>query len=205
MRLLPSAIFVCVATVASAQTLPDVAPVDQLPNVPVEQPKPLIGEVAPPSPTPSAEHEWLRQLAGTWAFCGKFGENPENAPTVCNGKYEIRAMGDYWVVADVQSAYPGGKMTAVLQLGYDPDAGRFVGTWADTTHHHLWRYSGSLSEDGKTLTLETSGPNVMTGTGTASYRDNFTVVSEDRIEQKTEIKSGGGFRTMATGELTRSE
>ena len=44
---------------------------------------------------------------------------------------------------------------------------------------HLWKYTGSLSADGKVMTLNCIGPDMVVDGKTANYRDVITIIDAD--------------------------
>ena len=70
-----------------------------------------------------------------------------------------------WIIGEMKGEMPaemgGGKVTAVITLGYDAEKGTYHGTWIDSMHDLLWVYTGTLDSTGKILTLEAEGPNMM--------------------------------------------
>ena len=70
--------------------------------------------------------------------------------------------------------------------------------------NHMWHYEGELDATGKKLVLTAEGPNFMTGTGTAEYRDSYEIKSKDLIITASEAKTAeGDWVTFMTGELRR--
>jgi hypothetical protein len=109
------------------------------------------------------EHRWLQRLVGEWV-----AESAEH-PGVWTET--VRSLGGTWTVAEGRGEMPGGGPAATLMtLGYDPQKGRFVGTWVGSMMTHLWVYDGALDETGNVLSLETEGP-AMDGGGMAKYKD----------------------------------
>jgi hypothetical protein len=65
-----------------------------------------------------------------------------------------------------------------MTLGYDPQAGRFVGTFIASVMTFLWSYRGTLDEATSTLTLDAEGPD-FAGTGMAQYQDVIRFTDDD--------------------------
>ena len=88
--------------------------------------------------------------------------------------------------SDSQTESPAGapsqrwRMASTMTvLGYDPEKGRFVGTWLGTMMSKLWVYEGFLDETKRVLTLESEGPSMTKEGETGKYRDIFTIIDED--------------------------
>jgi hypothetical protein len=134
---------------------------------------------------PQKTHEWLQQLVGEWTFESECNMGPDQPPVKGQGTESVRSLGGLWVIAEGHGDMPGGGLAQTLMtIGYDPQKGRYLGTWIGSMMTHLWIYEGQLDAAEKVLTLETEGP-AMTGEGTAKYRDVI------------EIK-GDGHRTLSS-------
>jgi hypothetical protein len=133
---------------------------------------------------PQQEHEWLQKFVGEWTMEGE-AQNCEagGEPYRSTGTETVRSLGGLWVVGEGQGEMPGGgAATTIITIGYDPATGRYVGTWVGSMMTHLWVYSGERDATGKTLTLETEGPDMSPGAPagkTAKYRDVVTLESDD--------------------------
>jgi hypothetical protein len=68
-------------------------------------------------------------------------------------------LGEFWLVAEGKGEMEGMPgMMSRLTLGFDPEKGKYVGTWVDSMNSYLWHYEGTVDATGKILTLETEGP-----------------------------------------------
>lgn len=142
-----------------------------------------------------AQHEWLRRFLGEWRSEAVIpGEDGAPSETM-SGTERARSLGGLWVVSEISGKSPMGAMEAVLTLGYDPEKGRFVGTWIDSMVNHLWVYEGSLDASGNVLTLESRGPS-FGGDGTlANYRDAFEFKSADHKVLTSSVEGPAGTWT----------
>ncbi len=77
-----------------------------------------------------------------------------------------------------------------MTLGYDPAKG-YVGTWIGSMMPFMWVYDGTLSEDGRVLTLVTEGPN-FSGEGMSTYHDVISIVSENERILTSRVKNDDG-------------
>ncbi|KAA0214934.1 MAG: DUF1579 domain-containing protein [Cyanobacteria bacterium CYA] len=149
-----------------------------LAGMPALQPEDSAHEM-PMLPPPGEQHEWLQQMVGTWSIESKMTP-PGQDPIKCTGTETVRSLGGRWTIGELSIEIPGmGAMRAVITLGYDPQAGRYQGTWVDSITDHMWVYDGTLDPTGKILTLEADGPNMMDPAGgMARYRDVIEIRSE---------------------------
>jgi hypothetical protein len=119
---------------------------------------------------PEKEHKWLQQLVGEWTFEAD-AEGPDQQAQKDAGSESVRSLGELWVVAEGESKMPDGGFAArtMMTLGYDPQKGRFVGSWVGSMMTNMWVYDGGL--EGNVLTLDCEGP-AFDGSGkTANYQD----------------------------------
>jgi hypothetical protein len=129
---------------------------------------------------PQQEHRWLSRLVGEWTWAGEFRTAPDKPPTRNEGREVVYSLGGLWTVGEGEGEMPeGGTARSIMTLGYDPQAGRFVGTFIASMMTHLWTYhSGSLDPSGKVLTLDAEGPSI-NGAGTSKYRDCIEFIDDD--------------------------
>ena len=154
-------------------------------------------------PTPTKEHEWLGQLVGEWDSDMEAVMQPGQPPMKCKGTESVRKLGGFWVIGQGQGEMMGMKVQSVMTLGYDVNKKKYVGTWVDSMQNHMWKYEGTVDEAGKVLTLETEGPNMMTG-GMSKFRDVIEVKGKDQKELRSMIQMPDGkWFTFATAKYTR--
>jgi hypothetical protein len=143
------------------------------------------------------EQVFLRKLVGCWeGVADATSSNPERAVW----RENIHSVYDAWYVGEGHGAMPGGgSATTLLIVGFDRDRGKFVGSWVDTMMNHVWVYEGALDETGRTLVLETSGPDVAAPERTARYRERIAFEDGDNRIFSSEIEGeDGGWKTLMT-------
>lgn len=139
------------------------------------------GNEGMPKVEPQREHAWLRRLAGDWTWeleapAGGPGQQPEKLSGIEHG----RLLGDLWVILEGEGPMPGGgEARTVMTLGFDPQRGRFVGSWIGSMMTWHWVYEGTLDAEQRVLTLESEGPEMSGAGGTARYRDVIEMLSDD--------------------------
>jgi hypothetical protein len=137
-------------------------------------------EGMPEFAAPGEQHEWLHQLVGEWTVESEMSAPGMPEPMKSTGTDSVRSLGGRWIIAELDAEIPDmGKMTAILQLGYDSETGKYQGTWIDSHTDYLWVYEGTLDPTKKILTLEVEGPDMMNPGQTTMYRDVITIVSAD--------------------------
>ena len=128
----------------------------------------------------SKEHQWLQQLVGEWTFEGTGEMGPGQPPHKMSGTESVRSLGGLWIIGEGRGVMPGGSpCTMVLQLGFDPVKGKFVGSWIGSMMANMWVYEGTLDVAGRVLPLDTIGPSFTDATKMTRYQDIIEVVSDD--------------------------
>lgn len=155
---------------------------------------------------PQKEHQWLQKLVGEWTFESEAVMGPDQPPMKSEGSESVRSLGGLWTLGEGQGRMPDGSLaTTMMTLGYDPQKGRFVGTWIGSMMTNLWVYDGELDADGRTLSLYSDGPS-MSGDGMARYRDAIEIVSDDhRIMTAAVQGEDGNWSQFMTAHYRRSK
>jgi hypothetical protein len=128
---------------------------------------------------PQQEHAWLHRLVGEWEFDSEMIDGSGMAPVQHRGTEVVRSIGELWIQGEGQIEMPGGHETSVMTLGYDPQKGRFVGTWLGSMMASLWVYDGTLDAAERVLTLESEGPSFVVEGAIGKYQDVIEIVSDD--------------------------
>lgn len=142
---------------------------------------------------PQAEHAWLQRFVGEWTYEGECLMGPDQPPMKSSGTESVRAIGGYWVVGEGQATMPDGTPgTTIITLGFDPQKGRFVGSFIGSMMTILWVYDGQLDATGRILTLDADGPSWTEPGKTAKYRDVVEAVSDDHRLLKSSVLGDDG-------------
>ncbi|WP_374448912.1 DUF1579 domain-containing protein [Stella sp.] len=156
------------------------------------------------------QHRWLERLAGEWSVEGECSTGPDQPPVTTEMRESARMMGGAWLLAEGSGEMPGGgAMASLMQLGYDPAKGKFVGTFAASMMSHLWTYEGSLDPSGKILTLDTVGPSfadpaAATPGAMTKYQDIIEIVDADhRVMRSRMLGPDGEWRPVMTARYRR--
>jgi hypothetical protein len=157
-------------------------------------------------PPPVKEHEWLKQFVGEWETESEasFGEG---TPAIkCKGSMESKTLGGFWVVNEITSEGMGMPMSGIQTIGYDPKTKKYVGTWVDSATSTLWKYTGSVDETGKILTLEADGPNFLAGGKLTKFKDVYEFKSKDHIVSSSLMQGEDGkWATFMKGNIRRGK
>lgn len=129
---------------------------------------------------PAPEHGWLKQMVGEWVVESEMSMGPGTDPVTGTGRETVTNPGGLWAHAHGKATMPNGEpMEYWCAIGYDVTFHEYRGCWYSDVSSHLWKYVGTLSEDGKTLTLECEGPHMEKDNATAMYRDVHHIVDAD--------------------------
>lgn len=157
-------------------------------------------------PAPLNEHEWLYQFVGEWESVLKTSTGPGQPEFECLGKMTSRKIGGLWVVSELQTDMMGSPMTAIQTLGYDPKTKKYIGTWIDSMYAHMWKYTGTVDESTKSLTLEADGPSFTDPEKSAKYRDIYQFKSADLIVMTSKVQGDDGkWTTFMSGQIKRKQ
>jgi hypothetical protein len=162
-------------------------------------------------PKPTKEHEWLRQLEGSWAGEIDMLIDPMNPakplekPLRSKFTENTTLLGGWWALAAFKGEVMGETFEGRGQYGYDAEKKKYVGTWIDSMMPHLWQYEGSLDPSGKVLTLEAMGPDCMNPTAQLKYRDVHEIVDRDTRRMSSAVQREGKWVPMMRAELKRTK
>ena len=145
------------------------------------------------------EHQWLQQMVGNWTYESEVLTGPDKPPLKSTGTEIVRAIGDFWIIAEGQGPMPGGETaTMVITAGYDPALQKFVATWLGSMLPKLWVYS--CSREGNTLHMDAEGPSMAGDGTTALYRDSLEIIDPDTRAFRSQVRNPDGtwwqFLTM---------
>ncbi|MBS1713096.1 MAG: DUF1579 domain-containing protein [Armatimonadetes bacterium] len=139
---------------------------------------------------PVAEHEWLMQLVGEWTTETEAMMGPDGPPMKMAGRETVVSLGGLWAFGEGESTmHDGQSMQYKVALGYDVSFKEYRGCWFASASSHLWKYTGTLSGDGKSMTLDCQGPSMTKDGETSNYRDVIEIVDGDH---RTLTSSGQG-------------
>lgn len=130
--------------------------------------------------SPTHEHQWLGRLVGEWTWLHEVAATETTRVTRLEGTEHYRSVGALWVVGESVGPSPeGGMHVSLTTLGWDPQRGRFVGTWLGSSMPYLWVYDGELDEAGKALSLYSDGPAMDGSSALVPYKDVITFIDDN--------------------------
>ena len=156
---------------------------------------------------PQKQHQWLQKLVGEWTFEGEGITGPDQPAQKFTGTESVRSLGGLWIIAEGRGEMPGGgPSTTVMTLGYDPQKGRFVGTFIASMMTNMWVYDGELDGSERMLTLDTEGPNMASEGKMARYKDVIEFKSDDhRTLTSYMLGDDGEWHRFMTGNYRRNK
>ena len=127
---------------------------------------------------PQAEHDWLQKFVGEWESVTEAACGPTSEPVKMTGTMSVRSIGGFFIHGEASGGMPdGGPSTSFITLGFDPQTGKYLGTWFGSMMTKLWIYD--CTREGEKLILASEGPSFETPGKTALYHDIVELVSDD--------------------------
>jgi hypothetical protein len=139
---------------------------------------------------PVEQHAWLRRWVGSWSFEGEMATEPGKEPMRWQGVEVVRAVGDLWIVGEMEWTMFGGASRAMLTVGFDPKKGRFVGSWIGSMTAYMWVYDGWL--EGGELVLEAAGESFVEPGTMTMFRDITQLVGDDERRFRAMMRDAQG-------------
>ena len=118
--------------------------------------------VAQQSPA-TEEHKGLATEVGEWDAEITLWYTPDAEPVKSKGMETNRMLGGVWLISDFEGEAAGEKFQGHMQLGYDPQKKKYVGTWIDTMSPYLQTMEGDYDKATHTSTMLSKGVDIQTG------------------------------------------
>ncbi|MCC7369849.1 MAG: DUF1579 domain-containing protein [Chloroflexi bacterium] len=127
---------------------------------------------------PQAEHEWLQKFVGEWESVTEMSCGPTGEPVKATGTMSIRSIGGFFIHGEATGVMPDGdSMISFMTLGFDAQAGKYVGTWFGSMMTKLWVYDAT--REGEKLILASEGPSFEAPGKTTMYHDIVELVDDN--------------------------
>jgi hypothetical protein len=153
---------------------------------------------------PINEHEWLQNLVGEWKIESEMSMEPGGPKMKTGGTASVKNLDGLWAFAENKETMPDGQaVTSYFALGYDVTFKEYRGCVVMSASSHLWNYTGKLSEDGKTMTLDCEGPDMVKDEGTALYRDTIELIDENHRVHTSYAQVDGTMQEFAVARYSR--
>lgn len=106
---------------------------------------------------PGKEHEFLKDMEGTWDAEMKF-QIPGAAEQTSKGTETVVLVGGFWAVFDIKFAdMMGGPWHGHGTIGYDPVKKKYVGSFVHSMAPFMSIGEGTADAGGKTMTMSWDG------------------------------------------------
>lgn len=150
--------------------------------------------------TPGEQHKALAWHAGNWEGKNTMWMMPDSDPVTVDTKSTVTSIMDgRYLKIEMQGEMPGmGPYAGFGLLGFDNLSGKYVANWIDNHSTTIMNGTGSMSPDGKVLTIE-YGYTCPVTKKPATMREVQTVTGPNTktFEMFTaEPKSGKVYRVM---------
>ncbi len=154
---------------------------------------------------PVKEHEWLQNLVGEW-ITRTVMNMPDGSSMTTDGRESVKSVGGLWAFGEGSGEMPDGSASNhYVALGYDVSFKEYRGCWFGSFSSHLWKYVGSLSGDGKTMTLNCEGPDMEEDGKTALYKDVIELIDQDHRKMTSYWQDqSGAWQVAMTTEYSRT-
>ncbi|HTQ10866.1 MAG TPA: DUF1579 domain-containing protein [Fimbriimonadaceae bacterium] len=129
---------------------------------------------------PEHQHEWLRNLIGEWRTESEM-IMPDGSRQTAHGRETIESLGGLWALGKGSVKIADAQMDYITGLGWDVSFKEYRGFKIMSASSHLWKSTGTLSEDDRTMTLDCVGPNMEIEGETANYRDVIRIVDANHL------------------------
>jgi hypothetical protein len=164
-------------------------------------------QTSPMPAQPQKEHQWLQKLVGEWTYEIEAMMGPDQPAEKSTGTETVRSLGGLWILAEGQGEMGGcGPATTLMNLGYDPQKQRYVGTWIGSMMTYLWIYNGELDASETALTLNSDGPAMTGEEKLGKYKDVIEFKSDDhRVLTSHMLRDDGQWQHFMTAHYRRKQ
>ena len=147
-------------------------------------------------PDAAPQHAWLRKLVGTWTYHSACAMAPGEEPGRATGTETVSMIGDLWLAAENHGAMPDSTpVHARMHIGFDPARDRYIGHWFCSIMPGHFVYEGTLDDDERVLTLDTTGPDFAAPDRTTQFQDIIELVDDDHRVLRSRMQHADGTWT----------
>ncbi len=138
-----------------------------------------------PAPKAESEATALEAWVGTWTAEMDVAGQKSTGKEVCR-----LDVGGSWLISDFEGEVMGSDFEGHGVMGYDPAKQKFVSVWIDSVAPALSVGEGTLSADGKTLTLISDGRDMQGNPVTYEMVTAFDS-ADTRVFKLSEVRRDG--------------
>jgi hypothetical protein len=142
------------------------------------------------------QHEGLKKFVGKWTTKGKVYMGETVTESAGSTEYEL-VLGGKFLMQKYNGEMMGQPMQGIGFTGFDNFRKMYVGTWYDSLSTAYYSMSGSMSQDGKTLTMVGHMDEPMTGEiGKAVKWVTREIDNDTHVFEAWEILYGQDFKVF---------
>lgn len=144
-------------------------------------------------PKPEKAHAILKDAAGTWDARMKLYAPGSDTPSSESKGVETNTMmeGGFFCLGEYRGELLGQPFVGKSVLGYDPEKGKYVGTWVDSVSARILAMEGTYDEATKTLTMWTESKDPATGKTVREKQVTRAIDHDTREFQMIQVGEGG--------------
>ena len=166
-------------------------------------------DAKPVRPTPTKQHELLKQFEGEWDTISRFqhvegkGEVKEMKDVPGTESANVM-MGDLWLAFVYHSTMKDVPFVGHGLIGYDPAKWKFTGIWVDSFSPYTTSFEGTADPAGKKFTLQSTGTDPRSN---KPFKGMMVCEIKDRDHRTTKffrIDESGTERLMGEIQYTRT-
>lgn len=132
--------------------------------------------------TPGEPHKKLNDMVGTWQTTMRsWDKGPDAEPTVSKGTSEVKWVLDgRFLEQTMKGEMMGMPFNGIGFTGYDNINKKYVSVWMDNSSTGLYTTEGTMSKDGKVLTMVGKMDDVTTGEHDKYMKYVHRFISKDK-------------------------
>ncbi len=155
--------------------------------------------------TPGEPHKMLARLEGSWTTRTKAWMEPDKPPMEGRGTcVQKTLLGGRYLQQEYTGEMAGETFAGINIIGYDNYTKKYVSTWIDSMSTGIYCFEGTGSEDGKTITQESTYDDPVRGP--MVWRSMARFVDNDTVEYEMfMIPKGGREEKMMEMTMSRKQ
>jgi hypothetical protein len=166
-------------------------------------------EAKPVRPTPTKQHELLKQFQGEWDTLSHFQytegkAEPREMKDVPGSESANVMMGDLWLAFVFHSTMKDIPFVGHGLIGYDPAKGKYTGIWVNSFSPYVMSFEGTADATGKKFTLQSTGTDPKSN---KPFKGMMVFEFQDRDHRTTKffrIDESGAEKLMGEIQYTRT-
>ncbi len=105
--------------------------------------------------TPGEPHKLLAKLEGSWTTRNRSWTDPDTPPRESTGTCERKMiLNGHYLQEDYSGDMMGMPFTGISITGYNNHTKKYETTWIDSMSTGIFKFEGTASRDGRTITQE---------------------------------------------------